>query len=180
MRSVKVLLVAAVAAFVLTFAFKGNSASAQSSIPACTDKTNFAAITAPLAGTAGTFQDSFNTSMKNASSVTPDALADLIDAGTQARTTVWNLNIDPSKDLGCFALQLQAATVLDDEISLATYLEFVKAGLKNSTAYQTGFTTFQTKIAKDVAIWQALLQMSGGAAGGTAAPTMAATTAASS
>jgi hypothetical protein len=51
-----------------------------------------------------------------------------------------DLSVAPTEQ-GCFYLQLSALAMLNDEIDVAVYQSFIKAGLKNAYAYQKGLTT---------------------------------------
>src|SRR3954470_23538479 len=100
MRSAKVLFIALLTVFTLGLTAKTHSSSAQSQMPACTDKTNFGTILAAMSQ--GPFADAFS---KIASAATPDDFANILDLGIQTRTVVMALSINPT-DQGCFYLQL--------------------------------------------------------------------------
>src|SRR5215213_6111557 len=138
MRYTKVLFVAVIAAFALGLTATTHSASAQGQLPACTDKTNFGTILSAMSQ--GPFVDVY---AKIADAATPDDFANLLDLGIQTRTVVMALPINPT-DQGCFYLQLSALALLNDELDVAAYQSFIKAGLKNADAYQKGLTDAQT------------------------------------
>jgi hypothetical protein len=154
MRYTKVLFIAVVGAFILGLMAKTHSASAQSQLPACTDKTTFGTILAAMSQ--GPFVEAYG---KIAEAATPDDFANLIDLGIQARHAVMDLQIEPT-DQGCFYLQLSALALLNDEIDVATYLSFIKAGLKNADAYQKAMTDAQARLTKNNTAFQALAQAS--------------------
>ncbi len=156
MRYIKVLFVTVLAAVTLGLSANTASVRAQGQLPACADKTTFGTILAAMSQ--GPFVDAYS---KIASAATPDDFANLIDLGIQTRHVIMDLPINPS-DQGCFYLQLSALSLVNDEIDVATYLGFVKAGLKNADAYQKGLTDAQTRLKKDAATFQALAQVSAG------------------
>jgi hypothetical protein len=167
MRIIKVLFVAVIAAFVLGLTVTTHPASAQGSLPACTDKTNFGTILSAMSQ--GPFADAFS---KIADAATPDDFANILDLGIQTRTVVMALSINPTNptDQGCFYLQLSSLTLLNDELDVATYQSFIKAGLKNADAYQKGLADAQARLTKDSGTFQALAQASIATPAATTAP----------
>jgi hypothetical protein len=155
MRYIKLLFVAVIAAVSLGLTAKTSSVNAQSQIPACTDKTNFGTILAAMSQ--GPFAEAYS---KIAEAATPDDFANIIDLGIQTRHVVMDLSINPATDQGCFYLQLSATALLNDEIDVATYQSYIKAGLTNAEAYQKGLTDAQARLTKDNETFQALAQAS--------------------
>lgn len=156
MRYVKALFVAVLAVVMLGLAPKPAPVNAQGQIPVCADKTTLGTILASLAQ--GPFVDAYS---KIESAATADDFANIIDLGIQAKHAVMDLSVNPA-DQGCFYFQLSSMALVNDEIDVATYLSYVKIGLKNADAYQKGLTDAQTRLKKDLTTWQAMAQASAG------------------
>jgi hypothetical protein len=150
-RSLKVLLVAALACAAIVITFKVNPTQAQSEMPpACTDTANYTALLTAMSQ--GPYVDAF---AKIGDAATPDDFANLLDLGIQTQHVVTDMKINPA-DTGCFYLQIASFSVLVDENEVATYMSFIKAGLKNADAYKKNLTDSQARLVKDLAQWKAL------------------------
>jgi len=133
-------------------------------MPTCSDKTNIGNILGPVT----TYADAYS---KVTSAATPEDFAAIIDAGIQAKHTVGDLSIDPTKDPGCFYAQLSVYGLLSDEVDTAIYQSFVKAGLKGSDAYTKALTDLGTRATKDANTMKAMFATSDSGAATQAATT---------
>jgi hypothetical protein len=154
MRYTKFLFVAVLAAFIVGLTVKTPSISAQGQVPACTDQTILGGILTAM--TQDPFVEAYS---KLESASTPDDFANVVDLGIKARQTLMAVSVNPS-DQGCFFLQLSALALLTDEIDAATYVGFIKAGLKNAEAYQKSLVDVQTRLKKNNETFQALAKAS--------------------